>query len=229
MIFNQIKTLFRTNHCHLCREPTISPSLICQPCWNDLTGNYLVCNKCGRRLTAGKLCALCMGNPGFIDNTLTLTTYKFPVTTLLRSLKYKNQLSLAREFGEKFADKILSQNISLPDRLVPVPLHSRRLLSRGYNQSLEIARTISSRIGVPLEYKTSKRVRNTLPQFDLKPEQRRKNIKGAFSFCGSGLSGSVAIVDDIITTGQTANELAKELKAAGATKVSLWACAHTDY
>jgi ComF family protein len=222
MIFNQ------TTHCRLCTGHTNSSSLICQSCWNDLTSDHAVCKKCGRRLTATRLCAQCMGKPGFVDNTLTLTSYNFPVTTLLRSLKYKNQLSLAREFGEKLADKILSENISLPDRLIPVPLHPRRLFFRGYNQSLEIARTISSRIAVPLEYKSCKRVRNTLPQFDLKPAERRTNIKGAFSLYGSELSGSIAIVDDIVTTGQTANELAKVLKAAGATKVSLWACAHAD-
>jgi ComF family protein len=142
-------------------------------------------------------------------------------------LKYKNRLLLANEFGNKLAEKILAQNTILPDRIIPVPLHPIRLFFRGYNQALEIARTISTSTAIPLDYKSSKRVRNTPAQFNLNPAQRKLNISGAFKICRPTLSGSVAIVDDIVTTGHTANELAKQLKAAGVTYVSLWACAHS--
>jgi ComF family protein len=146
---------------------------------------------------------------------------------MLRSLKYNKQLLLAHTFGSKLAEKILAKNTVLPDRIVPVPLHPKRLFFRGYNQALEIARAISKDIAVPLDYTSCKRIRNTPPQFSLNPADRKKNIKGAFSINSKAISGSVAIVDDIVTTGQTANELALSLKAAGASQISLWACAHS--
>jgi ComF family protein len=215
-----------TNQCYLCGEKTGNTSLICVACWRDMTVDKPVCQQCGRRVIYTGTCTECLLNPGFVDSTITLSPYQFPLNRLLLSLKYRRQLSLARELGERLAKKILNSKTILPDRIVPVPLHPRRLLYRGYNQSVEIARTISKEVAVPLDYRISKRTRNTLPQFGLKPVQRRKNIKNAFSIGCTTLSGSVAIVDDIVTTGQTANELAKTLKAAGASKVMLWACAH---
>ncbi len=215
-------------HCYICGDKSIDAALICQPCWRDLITEQAACDKCGRNIVGGSLCSQCLTNPGAIDQTITLFPYRFPATSLLRSLKYKNQLILAHEFGQRLAEKVLFIGVKLPDRIMPVPLHPARLFTRGYNQALEIARAISTQLAVPVDYKSSKRIRNTLPQFNLKPGERRKNIKGAFALHKPQSSGSVAIVDDIVTTGSTANELAKLLKAAGATEVSLWSCAHSD-
>ena len=115
--------------------------------------------------------------------------------------------------------------MDLPERIIPVPLHPFRLIRRGYNQALEISRSVSERLGVPLDYRSARRTRNTLPQFSLNPSARAQNIRGAFTISNPGLSGTVAIVDDIVTTGHTANELAKQLKSVGASVVYLWACA----
>ncbi len=174
----------------------------------------------------GTLCSSCLQKPGSIDATTTLLPYRFPTTKLLRSLKYNGQLLLANEFGRRLAEKALTQCTDLPQLLIPVPLHHSRLFSRGFNQALELGRAISSYTGIPLDYKSCKRIRNTSPQFRLKPKERRKNIKNAFKIYTSIPASSVAIIDDITTTGVTANELAKQLKALGDTKVSLWACAH---
>jgi ComF family protein len=226
MINKQSDILLLESYCFLCGDRSLNNSLICGPCWLDLTIEQPACYRCGRSIVHGELCSRCLRGPDVIDSTLTLFAYQFPATALLRALKYKNQLLLANELGRRLADKILNQNEALPGLIIPVPLHPRRLLGRGYNQALEISRSISARLAVPLDYQSSKRARNTLPQFNLSHAERRRNIRGAFKICSTALSGSIAIVDDIVTTGHTANELAKQLKRAGAEKVNLWACAH---
>ena len=226
MINKHSGILLLETHCFLCGDKSLNNTLICGPCWLDLTIEQPTCHRCGRSIVHGELCSRCLHGPGVIDSTVTLFSYQFHAAELLRALKYKNQLLLANELGRRLADKILNQSVALPDLIIPVPLHPSRLFGRGYNQALEISRTISARISVPLDYQSSKRARNTLPQFNLSHAESRRNIRGAFKICGATLSGSVAIVDDIVTTGHTANELAKQLKRAGATEVRLWACAH---
>jgi ComF family protein len=184
------------------------------------------CQRCGRRLGHAGACGNCLKNPGFIDQTISLVPYAFPTNSLLRSMKYKDKLMLAHEFGEKLAQKVLSENLSMPERIIPVPLHPKRLISRGFNQAIEVARKISKETGVPLDYWSCVRIKNTLPQFSLKSAQRRKNLINSFKNKGLSDIKTVAIVDGITTTGRTANELAKDLKSCGISKVSLWVCAH---
>ncbi len=152
-------------------------------------------------------------------------SYRFPMDSLLQSLKYGKQLLLATELGRLMAEGIAAENLLTPDFLVPVPLHPYRLYSRGFNQSLEIARVLGKHLGVPLLKPHPRRSRNTRPQFSLGAKERKSNLEGAFC-CPGQLNGeTVAIIDDIVTTGHTANELAKQLRMAGAADVRLWACA----
>ncbi len=151
--------------------------------------------------------------------------YRFPIDSLLRSLKYGKQLLLTRELGRLMSEKIAAEKLVMPDFLAPVPLHAFRLYSRGFNQSLEIAHVIGKHLDLPLLNPAPVRTRNTRPQFSLGARERKSNLEGAFS-CLFQLQGeTVAIIDDILTTGHTANELAKQLRLAGAGDVRLWACA----
>lgn len=228
MIINSLKDIFLHNHCVLCGDESLKTSLICSACWFDLITDHCACRRCGRGISREGLCLQCMKGPGAVDNTITLVSYQFPAAQLLLSLKYKNQLLLAHEFGRRLAEKLQALDTPLPDYIIPVPLHPARLFVRGYNQALEISRAISTILAVPVNYKMAKRIRNTLPQFNLSPGDRGRNIKGAFKINGPRITGKVAIVDDIVTTGHTANELAVQLKTAGAAEVSLWACAHAN-
>ena len=186
------------------------------------------CRLCGHALGPGpdRVCAKCLGKKMALDGTTTLVPYSFPAAQLLLSLKYKNQLFLADEFGQRLAMKIRRLGLPMPDCLIPVPLHPLRLFTRGYNQALEIARSLGTNLSVPVNYRLVKRCRNTRAQFKLDSSQRQKNIRDAFRVETAFAAKSVVIVDDIVTTGSTANELARELKRAGAEDVQLWACAH---
>ena len=212
--------------CVLCHGPASHQTMVCGPCWEDLLVCLPSCGLCGRELGrgggcggCGRVCAKCLGKEKALDGTTTLMPYNFPTAQLILSLKYKNQLYLAHEFG---------QRLPMPDCLIPVPLHPLRLFARGYNQALEITRSLGANLSVPVDYRLVKRSRNTRAQFRLNSSQRQKNIRGAFKVGAAFAAKSVVVVDDIVTTGNTANELARELKRAGAEDVQLWACAHAD-
>lgn len=117
------------------------------------------------------------------------------------------------------------QPIPPPDCLVPIPLHPARYRARGFNQALEIARPVASQLKIPLCPKLCRRVRITPPQRLLDAEERHKNLRGAFQ-ATEDLSGRhIAIVDDVLTTGATAHEVATALKRAGAVQVEAWVLA----
>lgn len=112
-----------------------------------------------------------------------------------------------------------------PDVLLAVPLHSKRLSERGFNQSELIAEHIHKGTGIPLMHHQLKRTINTQSQTSLKAAERRKNLKDAFQYSGVNTIKSVAIIDDVVTTGSTANEIAKTLKQHGVERVEIWAFA----
>lgn len=108
-----------------------------------------------------------------------------------------------------------------------MPMHAKRLKERGFNQALEIARLVSKQLKISLDYTTCQRTKYTPPQASLHLKERFKNIRGAFN-CQKGLQDMrIAIVDDVMTTGASLNELAKTLKQAGASHVECWVIART--
>ncbi|MCW8908267.1 MAG: phosphoribosyltransferase family protein, partial [Sedimenticola sp.] len=115
----------------------------------------------------------------------------------------------------------------LPERLLPVPLHPVRLRQRGYNQSLELARPLARRLGIALEQNSCHRVLDTRPQADLPRRQRLHNLQRAFRLSHPPEARHIALVDDVVTTGSTVNELARLLLRAGVQRVDVWAVART--
>ena len=125
-------------------------------------------------------------------------------------------------------DAVISQRQKRPDMLCAVPMTSRALRKRGLNQSVFIARFISRALGIPLCASLLKKTRHTDQQSTLSAKNRQSNLVGAFE-CRRRLDGQhVVLIDDILTTGSTANEISNTLKAAGAARVDLWACARTE-
>ena len=201
--------------CYLCHDNTTSDQLICDLCWRDLMTD-----------DDGQVCD---GLPeDVIDYSLSLSGYRFPLDRLLLSLKYREKIILARELGSRLASKVRQADLTLPDCIVPVPLHPGRLMLRGFNQALEISRQLSRELQIPLRYRGIRRKRWTRPQFQLKRHERRDNMKDAFQVTALPPASSVVIVDDIVTTGETARELARVLRSAGASEVGLWTCARAD-
>jgi len=117
--------------------------------------------------------------------------------------------------------------LSMPDLLVPVPLHRRRLAQRGFNQAEGIARSLARTLRVPVLSHGCRRIVNTIEQTALSGAARRKNIRGAFRVAADLGGINAAIVDDVLTTGSTVAELAATLRSSGAATIQVWAVART--
>jgi ComF family protein len=143
---------------------------------------------------------------------------------LITSLKFGAHYKNARLLGLLLSDH-LKQTAQRPDLIVPIPLHKVRYCQRGFNQAIEIAKTVAKELNIPLDLNSCIRHRDTPHQSALSAKQRRKNIKNAFSIIKPLYAQHIAILDDVMTTGSTAHELAYVLKKAGVDQVDVWVCA----
>jgi ComF family protein len=195
------------------------PELLCAACIAELPALPDSCPRCALPSPAGAVCGSCLIHPPHFDATLALWRYEFPCDRLVQALKYRGRLALAGFFARSLASRQMPE----VDLIVPMPLHPKRLAERGFNQALEIAR----HLGRPIEPRGVLRVKHTPPQTELPYDERAKNVRGAF-LCKLDLTGaSVAVLDDVMTTGATLNELARALKRAGATRVENFVIART--
>lgn len=199
---------------------------LCGDCRADLPWHRLPqCPQCATPTPAGEVCGACLGHPPAFDRTRAALAYAFPLDRLIPRLKYHGQLAIAPALGDCLAHAV--EHAPRPDRLIAVPLHPARIRARGFNHAGEIARELAQRLGVPLDTASCRRVRDTPPQTGLKHDARRRNVRGAFA-CTDDLSGlRIGIVDDVMTTGTSVDELAKTLKQAGAASVEAWVVART--
>ncbi len=199
------------------------PELLCSACIAELPALAESCPRCALPSPAAAVCGSCLKRPPHFDATLALWRYEFPCDGLVQALKYRARLALAGFFARSLA----SRPLPAFDVIVPMPLHPKRVAERGFNQALEIARGLARHRGRSMARRGVLRVKDTLPQADLPYEERAKNVRGAF-LCKLDLSGaSVAVLDDVMTTGATLNELARALKRAGAARVENFVIART--
>jgi ComF family protein len=155
--------------------------------------------------------------------------YAHPVDYLIKQIKFHDNLAAARGLGMLLAEAILNESQPQADVIIPVPLHHSRLRQRGFNQAQEIARPLSSMLGIEIDNTCCERIRPTTPQADLPLAQRHANIHGAFRVKRALSAQHVAIVDDVMTSGQTVSALGRELLKHGAEQVSIWCIARTAH
>ena len=214
------------NTCYLCDEIHNQVDILCQNCANDLPVNHAACPVCARFDTTSQICPACLKRKKiYVDSSIAMFQYDYPVNHLIFRAKYQQGLEMAHYLGTLLAKTLLGRKILIPDLIIPIPLHPIRQLMRGYNQALEIARPISALLESKLETQACRRIRATLPQTKLPMKQRYRNVKGAFAISRTISCKNVAIVDDVVTTGSTVNEMAKVLRQAGVEKIQVWACA----
>lgn len=183
------------------------------------------CRRCGLPLQTEGVCGECLRAPPPFGQTFALFRYAHPVDHLIRQLKFNRRLVNARLLAALMVSALLQREQRLPELIVPVPLHRKRLVERGYNQAVELARPIGRRLRVPVALHGCRRMRETAVQSDLPAKRRHANVKGAFEVDISVAGRSVAIIDDVMTTGNTVAELARLLRERGAREVDVWVCA----
>jgi ComF family protein len=149
--------------------------------------------------------------------------YAPPVDGLVHGAKYAGRLDWAALLGRQLAKRFAPHAASI-DALVAVPSHRSRLRERGYNQSLELARPLAKRLNIPLRDSIA-RIRATPPQTALSREERRKNMQRAFTATDDVAQLRLAVVDDVMTSGATAEAIARCLLKAGAKSVEIWVVA----
>ena len=171
------------------------------------------------------LCPACLQRPRAFDAAHAAFVLATPVQEGIHALKYQARFQQALLLGTAFASRLRGRAEPLPTLLIPVPLHWRRQWSRGYNQSLELARVIGTELGIAVDSTAAKRLRATPDQIGQTAAQRRRNLKDAFAVSTRVAGQHVALLDDVMTTGATLEELARAFKSAGATTVEAWAIA----
>lgn len=210
--------------CVLCGARTRG-GLLCAPCEADLPRLPVErCPRCALPSPGGHLCGACLKRPPAFDRAAAVFSYGFPLDALIRHCKYGGAQELADLFATALASHLADR--PLPDLIVPMPLHPARLRQRGFNQSLEIARRLGRRLDIPCHH-ACHRQRDTPSQAGLDLKARRRNLRGAF-VCDSSLVGKrVALLDDVMTSGSSLDELAKTARRAGAEEVAAWVLART--
>ncbi|HEX2584277.1 MAG TPA: ComF family protein [Steroidobacteraceae bacterium] len=152
--------------------------------------------------------------------------YGYPIAEFVRKLKYGYSLSQAQVLGQLLAEYLHQHHhTTWPDCIVPVPLSTPRYHERGFNQAIELGRVLEKNLKIPLRTDLLERTRHTVEQAGLSRRERRKNLRNAFAVAGPKLPDHVAILDDVVTTGSTVNEIARTLKRAGVSTIEVWAVA----
>jgi ComF family protein len=214
--------------CHVCGRPLPqSAAHFCDACRTALLADPLpACPRCAH--TVGPFavldgrCAACRDERFAFDAALRLGPYDGALREAVLRLKHHSGEGLAELLGELWADHAGPRFQELnADIIIPVPLHWRRQWLRGYNQSTAVAHGVAARLRLPCRPGWLRRVRHTPLQTQQTLAGRRENVRGAFAVpAGARPRGqAVLLIDDVMTTGATAAEAAKALRAAGAARV----------
>ncbi|HEV2606701.1 MAG TPA: ComF family protein [Xanthomonadaceae bacterium] len=228
--FSRLGRVLLPTHCLVCLEAGVDGHDLCVDCQRALPWNHSACARCGLPMPEPvAACGRCLKKPPPLDRVYAAFDYGFPVDRLLPRFKFHHDLAAGRELAEAMhAMLVEAMPVAASDRpqaLVAVPLHSKRLRERGYNQALELAKPLSKAFAIPLLRDGLRRIRDIAPQSGLGALARRRNPRGAFAVGGDVIPVHVALVDDVMTTGATLYECARVLRRAGVQRVDAWVAA----
>lgn len=213
--------------CYLCHG-RCGTGMLCGACRELLPGPRTACQRCGRGLARpAPVCGACLSRPPPYDSLCCPMEYRFPVDQLIQALKFNADLVAGRLLARFLIEELAVRNNTLPMVILPVPLHPKRQRSRGFNQSGEIARHLGRALSLPVMEDRLERWRHDPPQSGLGGLHRRRNVRGAYRMrdAKTPMPESVALVDDVVTTGSTIDAATAVLKSAGVRRVEVWAVA----
>ena len=219
--------------CLLCDEHADTPQAICSHCEAELPWLGGHCQICALPLPGqGLVCGACLKKPPSFDRVEVPWRYAFPIDSLITRFKHQGRWPMGRLLGELLSHHLqhaFDEGLPKPDMLLPVPLATKRQRKRGFNQAHMLAQWLSSALHLPLQAYWLQRVIDTPAQQQLDAATRKRNLRKAFALAPhSTVSGlHLALVDDVLTTGATAESLARLLKKAGAARIDVYCLART--
>ncbi|MGV6987934.1 phosphoribosyltransferase family protein [Testudinibacter sp. P80/BLE/0925] len=235
----RITNLFGDNwlgaSCILCRSTlALAKHGICNRCNREIT-RFRYCGSCGAELAFDTPhCGKCLTDPPPWQRLVTVSHFQAPLSSLVHRFKFQRQFQLDRMLARLLLLAIWqarrTHGLALPEVILPVPLHALRHWQRGYNQAELLAQQLSHWLNIPCDSQLLRRLRHTPPQRGLDSKQRRNNLKKAFALnpkISEIRYRSVAIVDDVITTGATMAELCRLLQKCGITQIQVWCLCRT--
>ncbi len=223
--------------CEACGTAEVAAEGLCTACNVRLLSLVALpyCPRCGATIGPNipirqDGCSACPTTLGRFARVFRLGPYTEPLRSAIRELKYRRRDAVRRNLGRLLGQAVLAQGDDPPfDLVLPVPMHWQRRLGRGYNHARILARTIAREIGAPLGDELI-RVRNTPPQTHLSRTRRIENVRGAFDLRSRRTveGANILLVDDVTTTGATANEAARALLSKGASRIVLAVAAKSE-
>jgi ComF family protein len=217
--------------CLVCRKAQWQA--VCHQCLSAFAPTRPRCKRCALTLESGHpACQACEDAPPEFDRAFAAVDYTSPWRELVARFKFNGDVALARPLSALMATQLRKMPPrGRPQWIIPTPLSPARLRERGYNQSWQLARHLSRQVGIPTLPNAVRRVKDTPRMMTLEADDRRQQIRGAFEVatsCRRALAGRhVALVDDVLTTGATLDEVTRTLQAAGVRQVSVWVLART--
>ncbi|TAL66031.1 MAG: ComF family protein [Legionella sp.] len=213
--------------CTLCSQFHLGTLAVCHDCQHWLRPLGPSCQHCAYPLSSVEhlICGQCIKTKPHFDRAYIAYPFEEPLRSLLHQFKYHNGLYLKSFLGEL----MLKVSIDLQGQcLIPVPMHPLRLKQRGFNQAAVLTQYLAKTLQVPYDLFSCRKIINTAPQASLDGDLRRKNLRNAFEIKALPYQ-HVILIDDLLTTGSTANELARAFKKSGVQRVDVWCCARTVY
>lgn len=211
--------------CVLCGQAAGNAG-VCAECLKSLPAlPRMRCPVCAAGTEIAELCGRCLSRPPKYDRVKAALEYAHPVDALIVALKYRRSLEAARPLAYCLAQAMEQEDY--PDLVIPMPIAPQRLAERGFNQAAEIARLACAEFGIVCTSDIVRRVRGSVAQASLPWGERHKNVRGAFESSATLSGMAIAVVDDVLTTGSTLDELAGVLKKRGARSVTGWVVART--
>ncbi len=226
---DNIQSLLFPGFCLVCGSKAVGSRDLCPCCAAQLPHNDHPCRCCALPLPEmsepGSLCGKCQNSPRPWEQVTAPYLYQGEIQRLHQAFKFNRKLAAGRLLSELLCEAIEVSNLPRPDLLIPVPLHPSRIRQRGFNQAMELARIISARLTIPVDQFCIRRRKATAPQSELTKRERAGNIRGAFAMQKPLMAKHVTIIDDVMTTGMTIDEIAKLLRRHGARRIDAWVVA----
>lgn len=219
-------------HCCICGAQTCHKG-VCNQCDSYLPWSERLtqCSVCALPLVTGVsqslICGQCLKEPPFYDRLTAVFWYQSPIDDLITEYKYFNHWQHARTLIELTQDSFARYCVSTNSLIVPVPSHAARVKQRGFNAVYELIKLFKQKNNFDYDDKLVTRIKDTDTQTGKSKLQRRQNVRYAFKVNKVIQIDHITLLDEVVTTGATVNELSRCLKKAGVKKISIWAIART--